>query len=340
MNATPLVSVLMAVFNGEKYLRSAVESILSQSLADLEFILVDDGSTDSTPAILASYARADQRIHLIHQENCGLAIALNRGLETAQGRFLARLDADDIALTGRLTRQIAAMQEHPEWVVCGSAYELIDANGTLLRYEQQPQEDTLIRWQALFYNPIAHPTAIVRLEALRSNGLRYDPQALHAEDYALWSQLLKVGQAHNLPEALVQRRLHELQVTRQHRSDSLSTTVSISQQNLAGIGVNTSIEQVAQLREWYYHFPRRMSGMDLPLAKIWLQALGAFACQPGLDLRLVRGLRARWALRMAKAAFPQQLGGLARMGWFQIAHPLEMLAYMAQKLGKGSPGYN
>src|SRR4051812_26679567 len=126
MAASPTVSVLMAVYNGEQYLREAVNSILSQTFKDFEFIIIDDGSTDRSPELLASYARADSRVKLISRPNKGLTKSLNEGLHAARGEFVARMDGDDISLPERFERQVSYLREHPEVVLVGSRVEFID----------------------------------------------------------------------------------------------------------------------------------------------------------------------------------------------------------------------
>ena len=117
----PMVSVLMAVYNAEKYLTEAVESILVQTFADFEFLIIDDGSVDGSAAILEDYAESDERVKVIHNsENLGLTKSLNIGLKLTQGKFIARIDADDVAVPERFEKQITFMDDHPDIGVCGS----------------------------------------------------------------------------------------------------------------------------------------------------------------------------------------------------------------------------
>src|SRR5437016_6143907 len=128
----PTVSIIMAVHNAERFLAAAVESVLAQSFGDFEFIIVDDGSSDDSGAILRQFAKQDDRIHLIARENRGLTCSLNEMIAEARGEFLARMDADDLALPQRLAVQVKFMQEHPDVVLLGGAYELIDEAGRAL----------------------------------------------------------------------------------------------------------------------------------------------------------------------------------------------------------------
>ena len=132
--SSPIVSVVMSVLNGERFLREAVESILDQSLREFEFIIINDGSTDFSGSILDSYQHKDPRLRVVHQENMGLVESLNRGCGLARGKYIARMDADDIAIQDRLRWQADFMETHPEVGVVGGAVEVIDTTGRSLPY--------------------------------------------------------------------------------------------------------------------------------------------------------------------------------------------------------------
>src|SRR5579859_2675921 len=144
---SPLVSVAMPVYNAQRYLAQAVDSILAQSFKDFEFIIIDDGSTDSSTEILRKYEAADPRIRLFSRPNTGLTIALNEALGYARGRYLARMDSDDVSLPRRLEKQVAFMEDHPDHVAVGCRVVLIDPDAELLgeiyRFESHEQIDRL-----------------------------------------------------------------------------------------------------------------------------------------------------------------------------------------------------
>lgn len=167
-------------------MREAVDSILNQSLANFELIIIDDGSTDGSSEILQTYQ--DPRIRLVRNEsNKGLARSLNKGIEMAKGKYVARMDADDIALPRRLEMQTEYMEKHPEVMVLGTAYEEFSSHGT---HTVTPYLDHLQMHARLLFNPpIAHPTAMIRGSLLQDESFRYDPQYLRAQDYDLWSRM-------------------------------------------------------------------------------------------------------------------------------------------------------
>lgn len=204
---TPLVSILMPVYNGERYLRAAIDSMLAQTLTDFELIAINDASSDSSAAILASYA--DARLRVLTQDiNTGIVGALNNGLTAARGRYIARMDADDISYPQRLAKQTAVMEAHPEIGLLGS---WIRGFGDVRRsyVHRYPQQHDEIRALMLFENPFAHSTVMFRRTLLTEHGLRYSERFKYVEDWALWWQLSSVSRVANLPEVLVDYRINK-----------------------------------------------------------------------------------------------------------------------------------
>jgi Glycosyl transferase family 2 len=203
----PLVSVLLAAHDDASFLREAVDSVLGQTLGDLELIVVDDASTDGTQALLDEIE--DDRLRVVrNEEQAGLASSLNRGLDLARGRYLARLDADDVALPERLERQVERLRAEPRAAVVGTAIVDVDEHGQTGGTHVLPVRATPLRWHALFSSPFFHPTVLVDRELLSAHGLRYDPAYLESEDYDLWSRLFAFADGANLSAPLVRKRVH------------------------------------------------------------------------------------------------------------------------------------
>lgn len=210
----PLVTVLLPVHNGSKFLKEAIESVLGQTLTDFELVIVDDMSVDDTPLIIRSYS--DPRIQYIRSDKrLKLAGALNLGISRAKGEFVARMDADDICCKDRLEKQVAHMRKYKDLILCGSAIESF-GNGVLSRREY-PAGSQYIRTYLLFDNPFAHPTVMWRTSFFNRTKLKYDVDYYPAEDYALWSDLVLQGKCDNLVEPLLKYRIHPASMT---RSDS------------------------------------------------------------------------------------------------------------------------
>jgi glycosyltransferase involved in cell wall biosynthesis len=203
----PRVSVVMAVYNGEAFLSQAVESILAQTFADFEFVVIDDGSTDSTESLLGEYSRRDSRIQVTRQPNAGYVAALNAGCAVARGELIARMDADDLSEPGRLARQVAFLDERPEVAVVGSSLLLITAEGRPFYIAAYPQEPDDARGALARGNPLGHSTVLIRRSALEAVG-GYRAAFVDAEDYDLWVRIARSYEIANLPDLLGCYRIH------------------------------------------------------------------------------------------------------------------------------------
>ncbi len=212
MSPPPLVSVVMAVYDAERYLDEAVESILTQGSCEFEFIIINDGSTDGSTSILRRHERIDGRIRIHHQENRGLTAALNRGCRLAQGKYIARMDGDDIAAPDRLAKQVDFLERHPAVAVLGGAFEFIDGGGLATRTVCVPLEDRQIKDALSRYNCLAHPTIMMRKQAFDETG-GYRIAFLHAEDYDLWLRMAERHEFASLADVVLRYRVHPGQVS-------------------------------------------------------------------------------------------------------------------------------
>jgi glycosyltransferase involved in cell wall biosynthesis len=208
MNAGPTISVCLPVYNAERYVAEAVESILGQTFGDFELLIVDDGSTDGSRRILERYAAGDTRIRLVSRPNGGLVSALNEMLGMARGEFIARMDADDIALPERFERQIAYLRDHGDVVALGTRILLIDPRGAPLTEMPLKLEHEEIDRAHLDGVPVlCHPTILARTASVLGVG-GYRSEYFTGEDLDLWLRLAEVGRLANLPEVLVKYRQH------------------------------------------------------------------------------------------------------------------------------------
>lgn len=218
----PLTSVVMSVLNGERFLREAIESILSQTFRDFEFIIINDGSTDGSASIVDSYARSDARVRVYQQENKGLVESLNRGCGLARGRYIARMDADDVAVRDRLHWQIEFMDRHAEIGVVGGQMELINSAGRASRCWRYPVENEEIKSALPLCNPFPHNAVVIRKEAFLSVG-GYRRLFVAAEDYDLWLRIAQRWRLANLGSVVLKYRIHPGQVSYQKlRQQTLS----------------------------------------------------------------------------------------------------------------------
>jgi glycosyltransferase involved in cell wall biosynthesis len=210
-----MVSVVLAVHNGARTLATAVSSVLRQSVDSLELVIVDDGSTDNSTIIAEGIE--DSRLRLIRlEEKSGLANALNVGVSESSGRFIARLDADDIALPNRLEQQLKRLQQPNAPAILGtSAFELVD--GRPRRLLRPMLSAAGVRWSALFGAPFLHPTTIFDRSQFKRLGLRYDAALGESEDYDLWTRALDHLDGGNISRPLVLYRVHQAQASQQRR---------------------------------------------------------------------------------------------------------------------------
>lgn len=207
----PKVSVVMPAYNAEKYIGEAIESILTQTYCDFELIIVNDGSTDRTEEIILSYS--DTRIvYLKNESNLKISDTLNRGIDIAQGEYIARMDSDDIAFPERLERQVAYMDQNHKCVVCGTGAILFEEG-----MEEQtvvPSDDPrYVKGQMIFHCPIIHPSVIIRKSTLQQNHICYNSEYNGTEDFELWWRLARYGEVTSLREKLIRYRIHPNQIT-------------------------------------------------------------------------------------------------------------------------------
>ena len=238
--SAPRVTVLMPAWNAAEYLAEALESIWRQSYSDFELLVVDDGSTDRTPDVLA--ACGDSRLRVLRNETRRkLSGALNRGLEEARGEFVARMDADDRMRPDRLAQQVEHMERHAEIGCCGGWVRPFGAGPR--KIQKYPVGAERAKAFSLFYSPLAHPAAMFRREWFEREGLRYDGSYYPTEDYELWSRALLRFPCDTLPRVLVDYRVHGKSMTGGEWSDMDAQTVRVQRRILAQLGVEPSAEE-------------------------------------------------------------------------------------------------
>jgi hypothetical protein len=237
---SPEVSVIMPVYNAQEYLSQAIESILSQTFTNFEFIIIDDGSTDNSLNIIKTYD--DPRIVLIRNEtNLKLINSLNKGISVARGKYIARMDADDISLPERLARQVEFMDQHPNIGVCGTWVELFGEHGeqAFWRFTDNPDAAKCV---LLFGCCVAHPSVIVRRSILET-GFSYSYLYPHGEDYGLWVQIAQKYDITNLPQVLLKYRISGSQISTQYAQQQQETTAKIQLEQINALGIEPTQQE-------------------------------------------------------------------------------------------------
>lgn len=222
------ISVIMSVHNGEQYLEEAVESVLGQNFKDFEFIIIDDASTDSTNKILSFFK--DERIRLIkNNHNLGLTKSLNKALKLATGKYIARMDADDICYKERFEKQVHFLEFNKNIGICGSAISYI--GDTKMISQPFPLTQDRIKIATLSYNPFAHPTVMWRRALFENFNFYYNEDYKTAQDYELWSRVVYSIDSANLEEKLLKYRVHTMQigVEKKEQQDITARKIKLAQ---------------------------------------------------------------------------------------------------------------
>ena len=275
MKHQPLVSVILPVYNGEKFLKSAIDSILEQTYTNFELIIINDGSTDNSESIIRSYK--DSRIkYVINDHNIKLIATLNKGIALAKGEYIARMDADDVSLPRRFEEQVNYLQSHQAIHGCGTWAQVVDNEGKATGRIKNIDTPDLLSCCTFFTCPLAHPSVMFRREVMLDN--LYDPNAVNAEDFELWHRLCQKGyKLTNIPRYLFQYRWHESNISKTQYEKGLMSRTRVLKSDIedlldreiteAEIGLHyfsfqmygfgqkkqatISLEQLKKEREWF-----------------------------------------------------------------------------------------
>jgi glycosyltransferase involved in cell wall biosynthesis len=232
MSTAALVSVVLPVYNCPDYIGEAIKSILDQTFKYFEFIIIDDGSTDNTSEVIQTFN--DPRIHFFRQQNQGLAATLNRGIEMAHGKYIARQDQDDISLPERLEKQVIYLDSHPECGMVGTWAEIWVEKEKTRQVHQHPSDNKTLQYELLFDNPFVHSSMMLRKSVLDKVG-RYsiDRKRQPPEDYELWSRIARHFQVANIPEILQVYRDTPGSMSKNGVSPFMNNLVTLSSENIA-----------------------------------------------------------------------------------------------------------
>jgi hypothetical protein len=295
----PLVSVVLPVYNCPRYVGQAIESMLVQTFSDCELIVIDDGSTDETPRVLHRYG--DPRIRLVTQMNRGLAATLNRGVELARGRYIARQDQDDFSLPDRLARQVAYLEAHRACALVGTWAEIRREDTATGREHRHPADNATLKYELLLNNPFVHSSVMIRKSVLdRVGGYSTERDRQPPEDYELWSRIARQYEVSNLPEVLHVYREIQDSMSRQGPSPFMKRLITISAENIA--------------------WAAQRDPLDPQVVNIAAIAHGDFHQVQGKpDFRAMREIFIRAAERVASGKFRRKAG--RKMQELRLAHP-------------------
>lgn len=250
----------MSVYNGLTYLGQAVSSILDQSFDDLEFIIVNDGSTEPVSELLECFQ--DHRIITIDQENIGLTRSLNKAISLCRGEYVARMDADDISLPQRIERQVSVMDSNPCIDLVGCDYEVIDKEGTVCDRKILIHDNIYRLWRLMFHNVYGHGTMLLRKNALIAAG-GYDENFIVAQDYELWSRMSNLTNTLVVPDILYQYRSADQspQSSVRHYDAQLANAITTSNRSLKACKPDFSDHDCEEVRSVFWKFQRQAAAL-------------------------------------------------------------------------------
>ena len=274
----PQISVIMAVYNGEKFLEEAIGSILKQTFSNFEFIIIDDGSEDTSLKIIKNFK--DKRISILeNNKNIGLSASLNKGIKLSKGKYIARMDADDISLPERLEKQYNFMERNPNIGIVGTGYHLINESGERMGTYIYPDNPVTIHWKLLTGPVFPHPTVMMRKKVLIENNLSYNEEYFVTQDYELWCRIIQFTEGSNFPEALIQYRHHDQSKSKAESDKQEQLRVKVSAESLVNIYQipNLTTEQTAIIRVIVNSDISSLKKTDLEkVNKIFFHILGKF----------------------------------------------------------------
>ena len=238
----PLVSIVLPVYNGEKYLAESLDSVLAQSYQNWELVIINDGSTDGTENLILNYR--DKRIkYLPNDGNKGIIFSLNRGLQESNGQYIARLDADDVALPYRIEKQVEFLSENLDYALCGSYFQTIDSNGKLLKNVRFPANNRDAQSYLLLHNCFCHSAIMMR--SIIAKKLKYDEKFQVCEDYDLWYRISRTGKILNLPVFTTLYRVHDNNMSTRKSEIMFAHVNKINKRILDDLGIEYSSTELA-----------------------------------------------------------------------------------------------
>jgi hypothetical protein len=278
----PLISVIMPVWNGASHLRESIDSILAQTEQNFEFLIIDDGSTDDTVAIIESYQ--DARIRLIRQEHEGIVVALNRGVVESRADWIARMDADDIAYPQRFETQLALVRANPDAVLCHSHIRIIGEERYVTPAGRFISSEALIQLRLCYQSAIVHPTVMFRKDAFLVCG-GYLAEERHAEDYGLWGRLVLQGAVVGCSMPLLDFRVHQASISKKKLDVQIALSLEIALKHcrqfmrLSPAEARRALDALrymrsgSTLRDWFWLMFYCLPQLNKQGAELWAWAL-------------------------------------------------------------------
>lgn len=318
MDADFQLSLLLPIYNGQMFLTEALNSVLNQAgLKNIEVLALDDGSQDKSYEILTGYD--DPRLTVIRHPNMGLAATLNKGISLARGKYIARQDQDDLVLPGRLAKQLAFLESHPDVAMVGTWAQIAIGDEPSERFHRHPCENDAIKLHLLFDNPFVHSSVMMRKDVvLELGGYCEDKTRQPPEDYELWSRIAREHRVANLPEVLTLYREMPASMSRSGVNPFLPNVLTIAAENLHfSLSPHWSYEDCLSLAHLYHSVPgapRKLSRREaIAMTSLAADAVGGERGTWSDEMLIVVGnLERHIASRFFQRRIPSRLLNIAR----------------------------
>jgi glycosyltransferase involved in cell wall biosynthesis len=261
----PKISVIMPAYNAAAYIAEAIDSVLTQTYTDFEFIIITDPSKDQTLSLIKKFQQADDRIRIIENvQRRGIAACLNQGLSAAQSPYIARMDADDISLPTRLEKQFVFMEQNPQLGLCGTSYYVLIGNEQYSwELVADPRSELFLRCALL------HPSVFFRQECLKTHDLFYDESFLYVEDYEFWTRLKHFTALANIPEKLIIYKKHPAQASANQYKNSMQYTRIVHLRNIWELGIQPTKKEL-DVQQSLSCMMGQVAGIDEAAVDAWI----------------------------------------------------------------------
>ncbi|HQD08740.1 MAG TPA: glycosyltransferase [Flavihumibacter sp.] len=305
-NPEPLISVVMPAYNAAQYILESIESVLSQSYRHFELLVIDDGSTDNTADIIRSVN--DDRIKLVaNDQNHGIIFTLNRGIALANGKYIARLDSDDLAMPTRFEKQVRFMEENPKAGACGTYFKVIDKEGKTLQQVKFPSAPRDAKTYLLLHNCFCHSSVMMRTDLAKA--LKYADEYLVCEDHELWHRISQVTEIANVPEYLTAYRIHGNNISTTKREIMFNSLKMLNRKMLTDIGMIFSEEELTLHSAMLTYQHQVFDGIKLDALDNWIIKLyDFFRKHPALNEKvMIRIAIKRWVVIARQTGHTQRI---------------------------------
>lgn len=291
----PLISVILPVYNSSDFLEEAIDSIINQTYKNWELIAINDGSTDKSEDIILRYK--DARIkYYKNEKNIGLIGTLNRGIDLSTGKYIARMDSDDVSKPLRFEKQINFMEQNPNYAMCGTFAKMIDQSGNKIRKIVHQTTDEFLKINLLFSVPFIHPSMMIKTSILKEN--KFDPQYIHVEDYDIWCRIARKNKVANIADTLLDYRWHGNNISIKNEETQNKLKSEINKRELGFLNIKPTEEELWLHEISFNQFTQKKKFDNFNKLENWFEKIieANKNCKQYKQNSLIAFLWSRWIL--------------------------------------------